>query len=515
MRSQPITPPGALTRSLGAPQLLGNILRNSVAAHAPFLSPPTACLLPVGASEAEAEAVEPHYKPRQSSGSERTAPSPDEGLHARPGTPRTPSTMALLPLSRLLRLTALCHLIVLLAGQHLGVKKCNITCSKMTSEIPVARLVHYQRNQESCGKRAIILKTMKEKLFCADPQEKWVQKAMEHLDRKAAALAPNGGTFEKQIGVGEPRTSPATRGMDWSEASETKFTSDSSSQEAQRAFGTPPELPPEVADSRGTRSPSTSKTLDGGPERTELFNKAAVTTTTSWKSSTAYQPGADLEAEGKASEAPSTQAPSTQTPSTQAPSTQTPSTQTPSTQTLPTQAPSTQDPSTQAPTISHTVPEDNTGPEGQPGWIKGQHPTPENSLGSKEMGPTSAHTDAFMGPGSVSDVFVVPVSSEAAPSTDPLASGSWTPKVQEPIHATVDPQRLGVLITPIPDSQAATRRQAVGLLAFLGLLFCLGVAMFAYQSLQGCPRKMAGDMVEGLRYVPRSCGSNSYVLVPV
>ncbi|KAB0393167.1 hypothetical protein E2I00_014979 [Balaenoptera physalus] len=232
----------------------------------------------------------------------------------------------------------------------------------MTSEIPVARLVHYQRNQESCGKRAIILKTMKEKLFCADPQEKWVQKAMEHLDRKAAALAPNGGTFEKQIGVGEPRTSPATRGMDWSEASETKFTSDSR---------------------------------------------------------------------------------------------------------------------------------------------------------SKEMGPTSAHTDAFMGPGSVSDVFVVPVSSEAAPSTDPLASGSWTPKVQEPIHATVDPQRLGVLITPIPDSQAATRRQAVGLLAFLGLLFCLGVAMFAYQSLQGCPRKMAGDMVEGLRYVPRSCGSNSYVLVPV
>ena len=321
---------------------------------------------------------------------------------------------------------------------------------------------------------------MKEKLFCADPREEWVQKAMEHLDRKAAALAPNGGTFEKQIGVGEPRTSPATRGMDWSEASETKFTSDSSSQEAQRAFGTSPELPPEVADSRGTRSPSTSKTLDGGPERTELFNKAAVTTTTSWQSSTAYQPGADLEAEGKASEAPSTQAPSTQ-----------------------------------APTISHTVPEDNTGPEGQPGWIKGQHPTPENSLGSKEMGPTSAHTDAFMGPGSTSDVFVVPVSSEAAPSTDPLASGSWTPKVQEPIHATVDPQRLGVLITPIPDSQAATRRQAVGLLAFLGLLFCLGVAMFAYQSLQGCPRKMAGDMVEGLRYVPRSCGSNSYVLVPV
>ncbi|XP_022411635.1 fractalkine [Delphinapterus leucas] len=469
------------------------MLRNSVAVHAPFLSPPTACLLPAGASEAEA--VEPDYKPRQSSGSEGTAPRPDEGPHRLPRQPRTPSTMALPPLSWLLRLTALGHLIVLLAGQHHGVKKCNITCGKMTSEIPVARLVHYQRNQESCGKRAIILKTMKEKLFCADPQEKWVQKAMEHLDRKAAARAPNGGTFEKQIGVGEPRTSPATRGMDWSEASETKFTSESSSQEAQRAFGTSPELPPVVADSRGTRSPSTSKTPDGGPETTELFNKPAVTTTTSWQSSTAYQPGADLEADGKASEAPSTQ--------------------TPSTQTLPTQAPSTQAPSTQALTISHTVPEDNTGSEGQPGWIKGQDPTPENSLGSKELGPTSAHTDAFMGPGSVSDVFVVPVSSEGVPSTDPLASGSRTPKVKEPIHATVDPQRLGALSTPIPDSQAATRRQAAGLLAFLGLLFCLGVAMFAYQSLQGCPRKMAGDMVEGLRYVPRSCGSNSYVLVPV
>nr|KAF6409531.1 C-X3-C motif chemokine ligand 1 [Rousettus aegyptiacus] len=43
----------------------------------------------------------------------------------------------------------------------------------------------------------------------------------------------------------------------------------------------------------------------------------------------------------------------------------------------------------------------------------------------------------------------------------------------------------------------------------------LGMAMFAYQSLQGCPHKIAGDMAEGLRYVPRSCGSNSYVLVPV
>lgn len=41
-------------------------------------------------------------------------------------------------------------------GQHHGVSKCNITCSKMTSRIPVDLLLRYQHNQESCGKRAIM-----------------------------------------------------------------------------------------------------------------------------------------------------------------------------------------------------------------------------------------------------------------------------------------------------------------------------------------------------------------------
>uniref|UniRef100_A0ABI7VZM6 Chemokine interleukin-8-like domain-containing protein n=1 Tax=Felis catus TaxID=9685 RepID=A0ABI7VZM6_FELCA len=398
--------------------------------------------------------------------------------------------MASPPLSWLLRLAALCHLTALLAGQHLGVKKCNVTCSKMTSEIPVALLVHYQRNQESCGKHAIILRTKQNKIFCADPKEKWVQKAMEHLERQTALPVQNGGTFEKQIGVGEPRTTLAARGMDKSTVTEPKATRESSGQEAQRALGTSPELSTGVADSWGTRFPSTSKAPDGGPpagsQRTELFNAAALTTPASWQSS-AYKPGSGLWAEGKASEALPTQ---------------TLLTQAPSTQTLPTQAPS-----TQVPTILHTASED------QPVWISG--PMPENSLGPVEMGPISAHTDALRGSDSMPRLSMVPVSSESVPSREPVASGSWTPKAEEPVHATVDPQRLEVLITPVPDSQAATRRQAVGLLAFLGLLFCLGVAMFAYQSLQGCPRKMAGDMVDGLRYVPRSCGSNSYVLVPV
>ncbi|XP_039088503.1 fractalkine [Hyaena hyaena] len=440
--------------------------------------------------------------------------------------------MAPPPLSWLLRLAALCHLTTLLAGQHLGVKKCNVTCSKMTSEIPVTLLVHYQRNQESCGKRAIILRTKQNKIFCADPKEKWVQEAMEHLDRKNAVPLRNGGTFEKQIGVGEPRTTLAARGMDKSAVTEPKATGESSGQEAQRALETSPGLPTGVADSWGTRFPSASKAPDGGPpagsQRTEPSNAAALTTEGSWQSS-AYKPGSGLWAEGKASEAlptqasptqtpstqapptqtPSTQAPSTQAPPTQAPSTQAPSTQTlltqaPSTQALPTQAPSTQALPTQVPTILHTASED------QSVWNKGQNPTTGGSLGPTEMGPLSAHTDAFRGSDSMPPLSMVPDSSDSVSSREPVASGSWSPKAEE---ASVG--RLEALTTPVPDPQAATRRQAVGLLAFLGLLFCLGVAMFAYQSLQGCPRKMAGDMVDGLRYVPRSCGSNSYVLVPV
>ncbi|XP_044932044.1 fractalkine [Mustela putorius furo] len=442
--------------------------------------------------------------------------------------------MAPPPLSWLLRLAALCHLTMLLAGQHHGVKKCSVTCNKMTSEIPVALLDHYQRNQESCGKPAIILRTKKNRIFCADPEAEWVRRAITHLDRQTSVPTRDGGRFAMQIGGGETRTTTATVGMDSPAVTEPKATQENSGQETQSASGTSPELPAGVADSWGTRFPSTPKAPDGGApagsQKTEFFNAAALTTATSWQSSAAYKPGSGLWTEGKASEALPTQtsptqasptpAPSTQAPSTQTPSTQAPPTQAPSTQTLLTQAPSTQTLPTQAPpahipTISHRASEDSVGPESQPVWITGNDPTPENPLEPEEMGPISAHTDDFGGPEGTPRFSTVPVSSQGVPSREPVASGSWTPKAEEPIHATMDPQRLGVLITPVPDSQAATRRQAVGLLAFLGLLFCLGVAMFAYQSLQGCPRKLAGDMVEGLRYVPRSCGSNSYVLVPV
>ncbi|XP_027833670.1 fractalkine isoform X2 [Ovis aries] len=415
----------------------------------------------------------------------------------------------------------------------------------MTQKIPVSRLVGYQRNRESCSDGAVILKTVKGKSFCADPKEEWVQKAMKQLDQKAA-VTQKSGTFERQIGEGEPRSPLGAREMYWSAASEVNFTGESSGLGAESALGTSPG----VAGSMGTRSSSTSKAPDGGTQKTELINKAAITTTTSWQSSAANQPEAGLWTEGKASEAASTQAPSTQTlptpvPSTQAPSTQAlptpvpstqaPSTQAPSTQTLPTQTlptpvsstqalsslvPSSPVPSNQALTLSRAVLKDSSGPGSLTVGIKVQDSS-KNSLGSKETSPSSAHTEAFLGLATVSRVFEVTIASEGTPSMDALASGSWAPeteelpKAKEPVLTTAGPQSLGILMTSVPDSQVATRRQAVGLLAFLGLLFCLGVGMFAYQRLQSCPRKMVGDVVEGICYVPRSCGSNSYVLVPV
>ncbi|MEJ1276185.1 fractalkine [Cricetulus griseus] len=382
--------------------------------------------------------------------------------------------MAPSPLAWLLCLAAFCHLCTLLEGQHLGVTKCNITCHKMTSQIPVTLLIHYRPNQESCGRRAIVLETRQHRHFCADPNEKWVQDAMKYLDRQAAAPAQNGGKFEKLVNVTSGIT-VATKGLSPSVLTEPETTVTleltTISQESQRPMGTSQEPAAPVTGSSPSTSEAQDTELAARPQATEIFEKAVISTTI-WQSSAAYQSKSRLQPEEKATESPSTSAPSTQ-----------------------------------APTTSHSTP-GNAG-------SKGQTPSLEMSLGSEET--NQAHTDNFQNrePGNTVHPSVAPISSEGTPSPDLVASGSWPPKAEEPIHATADPQKLSVFITPVPDSQAATRRQAVGLLAFLGLLFCLGVAMFAYQSLQGCPRKMAGEMVEGLRYVPRSCGSNSYVLVPV
>ncbi|CAO2610437.1 Cx3cl1 [Lemmus lemmus] len=387
-------------------------------------------------------------------------------------------------LAWLLRLVAFYHLCTPLAGQHLGVTKCNITCHKMTSPIPVTLLIHYRPNQESCGKRAIILETRQHRHFCADPKEKWVQDAIKHLDHHIAAQSQDSGKFEKLVNV-TPGITLAARGLSPSALAEPEVTVQgltleltTIAQEAQRPMGTSQESPAAVTES----SPSTSKAQDAGlsarPQTTGILEESAISTTI-WQSSAVYQSESRLRAEEKATEPPSTTAPSTQ-----------------------------------APAISHSTPE-NVGSKSQPPWVQGQSPSTEESLGPEETNP--AHTDNFQerGPGNTVHSSVAPVSSEGTPSRELVTSGSWLPKAEESIYATVNPLKQSVLITSVPDIQDTTRRQAVGLLAFLGLLFCLGVAMFAYQSLQGCPRKMAGEMVEGLRYVPRSCGSNSYVLVPV
>ncbi|XP_034378894.1 fractalkine isoform X1 [Arvicanthis niloticus] len=395
--------------------------------------------------------------------------------------------MAPSPLAWLLHLAAFFHLSPLLAGQHLGMTKCNITCNKMTSQIPVTLLIHYQPNQESCGKRAIVLETKQHRHFCADPKEKWVQDAMKHLDHQAAALTKNGGKFEKRVDNVTPGITSATRGLSPSALAKPESATvedltlepTTISQEARRTMGTSQEPPAAVTGSSSSTSEAQDAGLTTKPQSTGSFEVAADSTAT-WQSSAVYQSGSSLWAEVKATETPSATALSPQVS-----------------------------------TTSHSTPEENVGSEGQPPWVQEQDPSPEKSLGSEEINPV--HTDIFQdrGPGNTIHPSVAPISSEETPSPELVASGSQAPKVEEAIHVTADPQKLSVLITPVPDTQAATRRQAVGLLAFLGLLFCLGVAMFAYQSLQGCPRKMAGEMVEGLRYVPRSCGSNSYVLVPV
>ena len=139
---------------------------------------------------------------------------------------------------------------------------------------------------------------------------------MKHLDHKAA-VSQKSGTFERQTSEGKPRTTLGAREMYRSAASEVNFTGESSDLGAESALGTSPG----VAGSMGTRSSSTSKAPDGGTQKTELFNEAAVTTTTSWQSSAADQPEAGLWTEGKASEAASTLVPSTQTLPTPVPST--------------------------------------------------------------------------------------------------------------------------------------------------------------------------------------------------
>ncbi|RXN21899.1 monocyte chemotactic 1B-like protein [Labeo rohita] len=58
-------------------------------------------------------------------------------------------------------------------------------------KIPVKLVASYSWTNSNCPKRAIVLVTVPrdsttQKQFCTDPKEKWVQRAINYLDKKPA-----------------------------------------------------------------------------------------------------------------------------------------------------------------------------------------------------------------------------------------------------------------------------------------------------------------------------------------
>uniref|UniRef100_F7D761 C-X3-C motif chemokine ligand 1 n=1 Tax=Monodelphis domestica TaxID=13616 RepID=F7D761_MONDO len=405
------------------------------------------------------------------------------------------------PPAKLLCLSVLGHLVSLLAGQHFSMSKCTHECPPLNRDmpqIPNHRLKNYTATSPSCRPKAIIFFTARNKIICADPDVKWVQEAVRFLDESAAAQKmtqgkEDRGKFEKLMGVTGPPTTQVNGGESTvpattlaPEAANTPVSTTVSPSpsptpafsEEEMALMTSPGLPASIVSSSVSFSDSLlvgstsamegEKTLDTGTETSSI--KAISATVTPIPESSDSGPLA----KGEMSE--------------------------------------------EMPTLSYPGEEVMGQSEDHPEPVEESDFTTENPIISEEASTVLTLTNPFsnLATDVAEHYFPASIPASESPNQGLVSRTSLPSKFEETAHATVDPQRLEVAITAIPDSpQAATRRQAFGLLAFLGFLFCLGVAMFAYQSLQSCPRRMAGEVVEGLRYIPRSCGSNSYVLVPV
>lgn len=119
----------------------------------------------------------------------------------------------------LLLLWALC-LVTLAGGQPKARLKCLKECISFTkAKLAEKQIRSYRRTEPSCRKEAIIFTTLKSKEICADPDEEWVKKIREKLDRKNATVSPlprdatspeEPGSVEKHVGLPEVAPSQAT-----------------------------------------------------------------------------------------------------------------------------------------------------------------------------------------------------------------------------------------------------------------------------------------------------------------